>query len=106
MSKPASLLKGFEKDVATALTQGNFRAAIRFRYLQLLRDLSERKIIDYRPGRSNGSYVSQLWGGELYNSFFRITRTFEFAWYGLLPVSAAAYDRMQEDIANLKSHFS
>ncbi|RYY84798.1 MAG: DUF4129 domain-containing protein [Chitinophagaceae bacterium] len=95
--------RNYEREVAQALASGDHRLAIRLRYLQLLRELSDRNIIQYRAGATNGVYVSQLWGTAYYTDFFRATRTFEYAWYGMLHVPEAAYHRMQEDIAHLKT---
>ncbi|GAB4092096.1 DUF4129 domain-containing protein [Flaviaesturariibacter terrae] len=98
--------RNFEREIAAAVAGGDYRLAIRLRYLQLLRELSDRNIIQYRSGATNGVYVSQLWGSAYYTDFFRITRTFEYAWYGMLPVTQTAYERMQQDVAHLKTRFS
>ncbi|RYY40508.1 MAG: DUF4129 domain-containing protein [Chitinophagaceae bacterium] len=98
--------RDYDKEVARALAAQDYRLAIRLRYLQLLRELSDRNIIQYRAGATNGVYVSQLWGSAYYTDFFRATRTFEYAWYGMLPVTEPAYLRMQEDIAHLKTRFA
>lgn len=98
--------RDFERGVRRALEAGDYRLAIRLRYLQVLRELADRNIIQYRQGATNGVYVSQLLGTNYYSDFFRITRTFEYAWYGMLPVTQLAYDRMQQDVAHLKNRFA
>ncbi|TCZ73313.1 DUF4129 domain-containing protein [Flaviaesturariibacter aridisoli] len=98
--------RDFESGVSRALAAGDHRLAIRLRYLQVLRELADRNIIQYRQGATNGHYVSQLWGGRYYTDFFRITRTFEYAWYGMLPVTQATFDRMQQDVDHLKTRFA
>jgi hypothetical protein len=98
--------RDYEGDIARALHAGDHRAAIRLRYLQLLKELSDRNIIQYRHERPNGVYVSQLLGTPYYNAFFRVTRTFEYAWYGEMPVTRAAYDFMQNDVDHLKNRFA
>jgi hypothetical protein len=98
--------RNYENEVENALASGDYRMAIRLRYLQLLRELAERNIIQYRQGSSNGSYVGQLWGSPFYDDFFSITRTFDYAWYGMLPMSARVYEAMLADITHLKSRFA
>jgi hypothetical protein len=98
--------RDYEGEIARALAAGDHRIAIRLRYLQLLKELADRNIIQYRHERPNGVYVSQLLGTSFYPEFFRITRTFEYAWYGEMAVTRAAYEYMQSDIAHLKSRFA
>jgi hypothetical protein len=98
--------RDYEREIARALAAGEYRIAIRLRYLQLLKELAGRNIIQYRQERPNGVYVSQLMGTPYYKEFFRITRTFEYAWYGEMPVSRGAYDFMQTDIDQLKTRFA
>ncbi|TCJ16563.1 DUF4129 domain-containing protein [Flaviaesturariibacter flavus] len=97
--------RDYDADVARALAAGDYRSAIRARYLQLLREMAGRNIIQYRHERPNGVYVSQLLGTNYFNPFFRITRTFEYAWYGEMAVTRAAYDYMEQDIDHLKKQF-
>ncbi|RYZ24256.1 MAG: DUF4129 domain-containing protein [Chitinophagaceae bacterium] len=98
--------RDYDGDVARALAAADYRSAIRLRYLQLLRDMAQRNIIQYRHERPNGMYVSQLLGTSYFNGFARITRTFDYAWYGEMEVTRAAYDYMQRDIDELKNRFA
>jgi hypothetical protein len=98
--------RDYDREIAQALAAGEYRIAIRLRYLQLLKELADRNIIQYRQERPNGVYVSQLMGTPYYKEFFRVTRTFEYAWYGEMPVGRSAYDFMQNDIDQLKARFA
>ncbi|RYY95530.1 MAG: DUF4129 domain-containing protein [Chitinophagaceae bacterium] len=93
----------FDAAIAAAAASRNFRLAIRLHYLRLLRLLTERDIIQYRQERTNGAYVSQLYGTAYHADFFRITRYYEYAWYGQLPVSEKAYDTVCATIDGLKN---
>lgn len=92
----------FEHGIHKAAQAANYRLAIRLQYLQLLRLLAEKEIIEYRPGRTNSAYVSQLYGTPYYADFFRATRNFEYAWYGQFPVSAGAYAKVRAEFDHLK----
>jgi hypothetical protein len=93
----------FDKAITAAINEGNFRLAVRLQYLQLLRLLSDKNIIDFNPHRPNSDYVMQLFGTNYYPDFFRITRYFEYAWYGGFPVSASAFDRIRGDVMQFKN---
>jgi hypothetical protein len=93
----------YDKEIAAAQAAGNHRLAVRLWYLYMLKELAERKLIDYRFGRTNQHYVSQLSRGPYYRDFFRLTRNFEYTWYGQFDLSAAAYNMMQSDFINFKN---
>ncbi len=95
--------RNFEKEIEAAADGGNFRLAVRLHYLHTLKELSDRRLIDYRHGRTNRDYVAQLKDLALYKAFFRLTRNFEYIWYGQFPLSAEAYELLQADFANFKN---
>ena len=92
----------YEAELRKALAEANYRQAVRLWYLRTLRDLSEREIIDYQQGRTNSDYLAQLHGTAYHKDFFRLTRNFEYAWYGQFDLSPASYDMIQKDF----SHFN
>lgn len=96
----------FEKEISKAEEAGNYRLAVRLWYLQLLKELSARQLIDYRLGRTNSYYVGQLAATDFYKSFFRITRQFEYVWYGQFPLSAENYQLMRTDFVQFKKGLS
>jgi hypothetical protein len=93
----------YDKAIKDAIASGNFRVAVRLGYLQLLKELSERNIIRYSQQLTNSDYVMQLYGTNYYPDFFRITRHFEYAWYGGFNVSSAAYEKISSDLGHFKS---
>lgn len=87
----------YQKEIDKAAVQGNFRLAIRLMFLRLLKDLSEKNIIQYKQDRTNFDYLVQLQPTDYYNGFFRITRNYEYSWYGKFQVSEQAYNIIRED---------
>jgi hypothetical protein len=96
----------YNKEIATATEAGNYRLAVRLRYLQTLKELANRKLIDYRFGRTNHDYVAQLSKTPHYRNFFRLTRNFEYTWYGQFALSKQAYDMMEADFVHFKNGLS
>jgi hypothetical protein len=92
----------FDEAIANAVKAGDLRMAVRYTYLQLLKELSEKNIIQYTQQRPDSDYVMQLFGRSYYQQFFRITRNFEYAWYGGFHVSSAAFETIRADVNNLK----
>ena len=93
----------YEKEISKAVAVGAYRAAIRFWYLRTLKELADRNIIDYRHGKTNSDYVNGLYGSRYYQPFFRLTRNFEYTWYGQFPLSPEAYQMMQTDFTTFKN---
>lgn len=87
----------FEPEIAKAENAGNFRFAIRLWYLSQLKTLSENGLIDYRPGQTNHDYVDQLHKTKYEHDFARLTRNFEYTWYGQFKVSQEAYQVLRND---------
>jgi hypothetical protein len=92
----------YEVEIAAAIAAGDYRQAVRLHYLQLLRHLSDTGVIQYRQERTNTVYRQQLYGTEIYLPFTRLTRHFEFVWYGKFPLSREAFDRIHQDYLHFK----
>jgi hypothetical protein len=68
--------------IAQAEAQGDYRRAIRLYYLAILKKLTDLALIEWKPGKTNRSYVAEIENSHLRRSFEALTRQFEFIWYG------------------------
>lgn len=87
----------YQQEIDKAAAQGNYRLAIRLMYLRILRNLSDRDIIQYKQDRTNLDYLMQLQPTAYYRDFFRVTRHYEYSWYGEFNVSADAYSIIRHE---------
>ena len=72
--------------------RGEYREAVRSLYLALLSRLHRDGVIHYDTTLSNWDYLRQFRSRrEWVPSFRELTRRFDFAWYGNLPVGADGY---------------
>lgn len=90
----------FDKEIRQAIDAKNFRLAIRMLYLQTLRRLSDKELINYTHERTNSDYLRQLSGTRFYKEFFRLTRNFEYTWYGEFPVNEETFSLIQKDFSD------
>lgn len=81
----------FDAAVEEAIGQGNYRLAVRLLYLQTLKRLSEAGQIQYKPEKTNQQYVYELAGSPQQADFERLTRQFEFIWYGDFPIDETRF---------------
>jgi hypothetical protein len=92
----------FNREINRAIAAENYRLAIRLSYLQILRELSQRELIQYSHEKTNSDYLQQLAGTRSYKDFFRITRHFEYTWYGGFFLNREVYSQMEQDFSNFK----
>jgi len=75
-------------------------------YLRTLRDLSLRNLITYTHEKTNSDYLFQLAGTPFYKSFFRLTRDFDYSWYGHFPISPDSFTTIQNEFNAFKQQLS
>lgn len=88
----------YQKEIDKAVKNGNYRFAIRLQFLRLLRDMSVKKIIQYKQDNTNLDFLMQLNTSSYYNDFFRITRYYEYSWYGQFMISEETYRIISDDM--------
>ncbi len=86
----------FDAAVDEAITQRNFRLAVRLLYLQTLKHLTDAGQIDYKSDKTNRQYVYELAISPFQSDFENLTRQFEFVWYGDFPVDETKFDQLRE----------
>ena len=62
-----------------AAEKGDYRLAIRFSYLLLLKTFSENGLISYGTDTTNSEYLAQLYSRPCYRDFFNVTRSYDYA---------------------------
>ena len=92
----------YDKEIKQAIAHQNYRLATRLWYLRTLKDLAERDIIQYKQDKTNSDYVTELYQTPYHKSFFRLTRSFEYTWYGHFELTADSFDLLQKDFVTFK----
>jgi len=93
----------YQREIDKAASQGNYRLAVRLMFLRLLKNMSEKNIIRYQQDKTNLDYLMQLHGTSYYPNFFRITRNYEYSWYGKFDVSEEAYQLIRKDFDHFET---
>ena len=96
----------YDQEVSSAITAKNYRLAVRLLYLRTLKELSDRQLIQYTNEKTNSDYLFQLSGTAYYKSFFRLTRNFEYTWYGKFELSQDSFVLMQHDFSSFKKQLA
>ena len=93
----------YDKEITKAVQQKDYRVAVRLWYLRTLKELSDKGIINYGHEKTNSEYLNTLFGSRYYHDFFRLTRNFEYTWYGQFPLSEDGFAMMQKDFTAFKN---
>jgi hypothetical protein len=72
----------FEEAIEQAVKDGNYRLAVRLLYLQSLKKLTDKGLINWQINKTNIAYVQELSGTFYQQSFNELTLKFETNWYG------------------------
>ncbi|SEK54847.1 protein of unknown function [Stigmatella aurantiaca] len=92
MSALARAPEGWAQLADELAARGEYREAVRSLYLALLSRLHREGAILYDATLSNWDYLRQFKGRSEWRAPFReLTRRFDFAWYGNLPVGPDGY---------------
>ena len=77
-----------------ALSQRNYRLAIRMKFIELLQFLQAKEIIDWMPDKTNRDYVYEIENKNSRKKFKTLSSTYEFVWYGNTEVSESDFLRI------------
>jgi hypothetical protein len=84
----------FEQEIEKAIGQQNYRFAVRLLYLQSLKKLSDRGLIDWQINKTNSAYVTELSNTLQQSTFKKLTLQFEYVWYGEFVLSKNVFERI------------
>jgi Domain of unknown function (DUF4129) len=85
----------FNSAIEEAIEKQQYRVAIRLMYLQSLKELSDKCIIDIKPNKTNFDYAAELKATPYSQGFENITLVYEYAWYGEFPVNREMFNRLR-----------
>ncbi len=94
--------------IANAISEKDYRLAIRYMYLKALQDLSINKIIDYHFEKTNTDYSREISDTTLKKNFNRVSYLYDYIWYGEFELDEERYysakksfDQLQTKMNNL-----
>jgi len=87
----------YQKEIDKAIASNDFRLAVRLMYLKLLKQLADRNIIQYKHDSTNFEYLLQLQSTNMYPEFYKLTRNYEYSWYGQFEVDKEKFAVIRKD---------
>lgn len=92
--------------IKEAINQKNYRLAIRYYYLLSLKHLKESDSIDWQPQKTNEDYLKELSKEHLKSGFQKITRIYDYVWYGEFNVDDLKFESLKKPFENLNNSIS
>jgi hypothetical protein len=89
--------------IKNALSNQNYRLAIRYHYLYILQLLSERDIIDWQQQKTNDDYLTELTESGHYTDFGRATVLYDYIWYGEFSIDQDRYTKAETVFTSLQN---
>jgi hypothetical protein len=86
----------FEQAIADAIKNNNYRLAVRLLYLQSLKRLTDKNLINWQLNKTNIAYVQELQGSNYQSAFSNLTLQFENNWYGDMPIDNTEFNEVYE----------
>ncbi|MBO6607122.1 DUF4129 domain-containing protein [Psychroserpens sp.] len=83
----------FKTLIKNAENDNNFRLAVRYYYLWLLKTLSEVELIDYDVEKTNSDYYLELENETIRNEFSYTSYLYNYIWYGEFNIDAEQFDK-------------
>lgn len=86
----------FVEKIAIAEKQKDFRSAIRYQFLNVLKNLSDKKLIDWNVEKTNHDYLKALKTEQSKTVFAELLYIFEYVWYGEFEVNEETYHQLKK----------
>lgn len=94
--------KDIEKLIQKALLNEDYRLAVRYYYLLILKRLTESELIDYEFDKTNSEYFNEISETSLNTGFRKITTIYDYIWYGNFVVTQNDYQKAEHQFKNLE----
>ena len=82
--------------IKNAKAQNDHRMAVRYLYLNLLRQLDAREYIRFKKDKTNDDYIAEFKHQPLIPEFENLTYYYDFIWYGQYPIDEAFFSQIEQ----------
>jgi len=90
--------------IKNAENSDDYRLAIRYYYLLVLKNLSLKNYIKFEDDKTNAEYINELAQQPYSNDFKGTSYVYNYVWYGEFPLNAERYKTAKSKFITLLSH--
>ncbi len=92
--------------IAQHVREKQFRLAIRYMYLKVLKELNNAEIIEWKINKTNRDYIQEMEDMRLYEDFRDLSGMFNFVWYGNFQLNENYFQQIQDKFSNFYSQIN
>lgn len=96
-----------KKDISALISKAkqekNYRLAVRYYYLLILKKLRDENLIDYQFQKTNEEYLSEITAPSLKKQFQSITHIYDFIWYGDFPIDETGFEEAEKNFKQMQT---
>lgn len=98
--------KDIKRLIKKALEHKDYRLAVRYYYLLILKKLTDAQLIEYEFDKTNSDYIREISSEGIGQNFIKATNLYDYIWYGNFEVTETDYYKAQTTFTNLESQIS
>lgn len=92
----------FSESILRFEKSGDFRSAVRYQFLLVLKKLSDKKLIAWNPEKTNRDYLAELKTPHLKDQFYDLSYIFDYVWYGEFSITEESYLKFRDQYQSFK----
>ena len=86
----------FSEKILEFEKEKDFRTAIRYQFLNVLKKLSDKKMIDWNTEKTNHDYEREIKQEKIKEMFSELLYIFEYVWYGEFEINEENYQQLKK----------
>ena len=92
----------FPQRIADFEMKGDYRSAVRYRFLAVLKKLSDSQKIQWDVQKTNQDYIAEINLDPIRNDFKLLVTIFDYVWYGEIEVGVKKYEEFKQKFESFK----
>ncbi len=94
--------KDIRKLINKSLENKDYRLAVRYYYLLILKRLTLSHLIEYEFDKTNSDYIAEITSENVNQNFIKATLLYDYIWYGNFTVTEKDFMKIQNIFTNLE----
>lgn len=95
--------KNIKKLIENALANKDYRLAVRYYYLLILKKLTDAELINYEFDKTNSEYFAEINSEKINSGFRKVTTLYDYIWYGSFAVTETDYKKAEHTFNALEN---
>ncbi len=89
-----------ELKLENAILGNNYRECVRIHFMFILKELINKRYIDWKPEKTNYDYLLETRKSKGYDDFDECVRIYDLVWYGDYEITNSDYEQLKPALEN------